>query len=158
MRASLLISFLISGVFLVGCATTASLDPKPLADAPPSDAPNSAAGMSNRLSPQVLAPGECGLFAWDNAADPRFIFFAKPGSALYAPREGPVRPLSAEGDFPAMDYGPVQLTLGPAEAMIDGVRYPSARLKETLKDGFTRIQPIVVLQTCQRTESRSAKG
>jgi len=148
-------SFLISVICLAGCATTASQDPEPLVEAIPPEAPTSASRMSNRLSPQVLAPGECGLFAWENAADPRFIFFAKPGSALYAPREGAVRQLSAKGDFPTMDYGPVQLTLGPSEAMIEGIRYPSARLKETLEDGFTRIQPVVVLQTCQRSEGRS---
>lgn len=148
-------SFFISFILLAGCATTVSQSPEPLAEATPSDRPNSAVDLSNGLSPQALAPGECGLFAWDNAADPRFIFFAKSGSALYAPRVGPIRPLSAKGDFPAMEYGPIQLTLGPSEAMIDGIRYPSARLKETLEDGFTRIQPIVVLQTCQRSESRS---
>ena len=146
------ISFYFCVLFLLGCATN-NPQARNRQDGPA--APEIAASDSSLpdgLGRQVLAPSECGLFAWDHMAEPRFIFFATENTALYAPRGSPARALSPQDAFPSTRYGPVQLTLGPPEAMVDGIRYASARLKETLEDGFTRIQPVIVLQTCQKLE------
>ncbi|MFB9375231.1 hypothetical protein ACFFUB_14800 [Algimonas porphyrae] len=119
------------------------------------DAGSMAADMSatgsasaDRLPPQTLAAGECGLFGWDAVAATRFVFFAKGGAALYADGQS-IRSMRSEGAFPATDYGPVQIELGPPDALIDGVRYPEARLTALMDDGYTRVQPLVMLESCR---------
>jgi hypothetical protein len=106
------------------------------------------------LGAQSLAPGECGLFGWETSADPDFVFFSTLDRALYVSGEGTVETLTPRGPFPAEDYGSYQLTLGGGEPLIDGIRYASARMTNTLADGFTRVRPLVILQTCQ-TPARS---
>ena len=111
---------------------------------------------ANGLSSQSLAPGECGLFGWSAADAPEFVFFAAPGRALYYAGEGETRTFSPQGPFPSLNYGDYQLTLGQGEPLLEGTRYASARLTETLPDGFTRVRPLVILQSCQ-TPDRAAR-
>ena len=132
---------LMTAIGLGACSTAPDVVPET------DDSAELQASSGDTLSPQTLGDGECGLFGWDGTGATRFVFFAKDRSALYADGQA-IRTLDAQGPFPATDYGSVQIVLGPAEALIDGVRYPQARLTEVLEDGFTRIQPLVMLETC----------
>jgi len=126
--------------FLCACSTTT----KPAASTP---APMTR--VVTGLGAQTLAPMECGLFGWETSSNPDFVFFATPDRALYMSSDEASETLLPNGPFPAEDYGPYQLTLGNGEPLIDGTRYPSARITEILPDGFTRVRPLVILQTCQ---------
>ena len=97
------------------------------------------------LGPQTLETGECGLFGWDARGD--FVFFATEGRGLYAGDE--VVTLQPRGEFPELEFEALSLELGPAEVMIEGRRYTSARVTETLDDGFTRLRPLTVIEACQ---------
>ncbi|MEM9599584.1 MAG: hypothetical protein AAF926_01055 [Pseudomonadota bacterium] len=132
---------LMTAIGLAACSITPDVTPETNTSA------ELQASFGNTLPPQTLNDGECGLFGWDGAGATRFVFFAKDRSALYADGQT-IRTLEAQSPFPATDYGSVQIVLGPAEALIDGVRYPQARLTEVLDDGFTRIQPLVMLESC----------
>jgi len=125
---------------LTACSTTAN-------SANTATAP--VTSRTNGLGSQSLAPGECGLFGWSAADAPEFVFFAAPGRALYYAGDGETRTLSPQGPFPSMNYGDYKLTLGQGEPMVEGTRYASARMTETLPDGFTRVRPLVILQSCQ---------
>ena len=133
MRGAILVSVLA----LTGCATAGST--------PDVAAPIARAGT---LPAQTLAPGECGLFGY-SVGEPRFVFFATGSRAAYLGGDDAVLSLTPVGDFPAADYGPVSLALGRADDWVEGRRYPGARLTETLDEGFERVVPLVVVQTCQ---------
>ena len=134
MRAKLLIA----AILLTGCATV---------DADVTGADVTA--PTPFLPAQTLSPGECGLFGYSTDTPPLFIFFASSqGRALYHAGADETEILRAQGPFPSSDYGSVALELGAAEALIDGQRYNSARLVETLDDGFERVRPMVVLESC----------
>ena len=135
MRAALLVL----SACLAACASIAE-------EEAPVETPPPAPVQGFALGPQTLAPNQCGLFGWDNTTT--FVFFATADRGLYAGQRGIVE-LRPGGDFPASDYGPVALELGSPDTMIDGTRYPYARVTEELEDGFTRVRPLVVLQTCQ---------
>ncbi len=98
-----------------------------------------------RLAPQTLRPGECGLFGYDPEA--RFVFFATPRRGAYV-ADGEQRLLEPSGEFPNLDYETIDVALGRAESLVDGQRYPEARLQETLADGFMRVLPLRVIETC----------
>lgn len=104
------------------------------------------------LLPQTLAPGECGLFGWDTSSRPNFVFFATAERALYLSGEGYPETLTPVGPFPSVDYGALKLTLGAAEPLVAGTRYAQARVTQVLDDGFTRVRPLVILQSCQTPE------
>ncbi|WP_298914262.1 hypothetical protein [uncultured Algimonas sp.] len=123
---------------LAACSTT------PDAETVQASAPAPLAG----LAAQQLAPGECGLFGWDASPFRAFVFFATEEKALYHDGSQTMT-LSPSGPFPAEDYGPVQLDLGPEEPVNDSLRYASARITQKLDDGFTRVQPVAILQMCQ---------
>lgn len=101
------------------------------------------------LSAQTLAPGECGLFGWDTVDPPTFVFFATSDRALYKSSDDEAERLTPVGTFPSLDYGRLKLTLGTAEPLVAGTRYAQARVSQVLDDGFTRVRPLVVLQSCQ---------
>lgn len=136
-------------VALVACSTTSKPDPVVSAISPPS---NSTSG----LPAQTLAPGECGLFGWDTSSRPAFVFFATAERALYLSGEGSPETLTPIGPFPAADYGALKLILGAAEPLIEGTRYTQARVTQVLDDGFTRVRPLVILQSCQTPEQAPA--
>lgn len=135
-------------MFLTACASTADTPDSSDQDLTNTDIAEISAQI-NSLPAQSLEDDECGLFGWDTEQDPSFIFFATQMRGLYLAEPGAPQRLDPVGDFPDMTYGQIALILGPGEALIEGVRYKSARLRETLDDGFTRIRPLVVLQTCQ---------
>lgn len=126
--------------FLSACSTTAK---------PTAPTPVPMTRTVTGLGAQTLAPMECGLFGWETSANPDFVFFATADLALYMSGEEAAETLSPNGPFPAEDYGPYQLILGDGEPLIDGTRYASARITEILPGGFTRVRPLVVLETCQ---------
>ena len=130
-------------LLLTACATT------------PDAAETSVGGQAEpttraELGPQRLAPGECGLFGWDRLS--RFAFFATEDRGLFANGKDIVE-LVPEGGFPASDYGAVGLSLGTPEPLEDGTRYRFARLKTMQPDGFERVMPLVVIQTCQTPDA-----
>ncbi|MGB6229341.1 MAG: hypothetical protein WBF53_04345 [Litorimonas sp.] len=136
-------------VCLVGlgaCATTDAAEPAPVVatDTVRTSDPRA-------LPPKTLAPGECGLFGYSTDAPPRFVFFAVADRALYHAGERGVLALSPQGAYPAETYGPVSLTLGPAEDLVEGRRYARSRLTEQLEDGYEWVRPLVVLETCGST-------
>lgn len=139
-----------TGVFCLGasvalgaCASTAEVAPNV----------DPISVTSKGLPAQTLAPGECGLFGWDTAQPPQFVFFATERQILYLTGPDEIQTLQSKDAFPAEDYGPLQVSLGYGEPLIDGIRYASARITETLDDGFTRVRPLVVLQSCQSAGS-----
>lgn len=99
----------------------------------------------NQLAPQTLRAGECGLFGWDPEA--RFVFFATPRRGAYL-AEGQRRSLQPSGEFPNLRFDTIDVALGRVEDLDDGKRYPEARLQEVLPDGFTRVLPLRVVETC----------
>ena len=101
------------------------------------------------LPSQSLADGECGLFGWDTSNPPQFVFFATTDRAVYMSGEGAAQTLTPEGPFPSSRYGSLTLTLGEAEPLIEGTRYPQARVRELVEDEFTRVRPLVILQSCE---------
>lgn len=134
---------LISAV-LSGCASTSvSADKR----GDKADAPRLA--KDGVLPAQILRDGECGLFGF-SASEQTLVFFSAPDRAAYIRADLTRGALTPQGEFPATDYGPVQLALGPSEALEGGLRYPQARLTDILPDGFTRVQPLVVLLTCEQ--------
>jgi hypothetical protein len=139
-RLSLMgLSFAVAGL-LAGCSTV----PQPTSDAGGNDTDT----VLTRLPAQTLLPGDCGLFGWTKKDDPAFVFFATEGRAIHL-QNGRAVTLDPDGAFPAVTYGGLRLELGPPEPMIDAIRYPNARLEQTLADGFVKIEPLVMLQTCQ---------
>jgi hypothetical protein len=135
---------------LVACSTTNDPDPVPRVSTA-----LTSPQQANGLPAQTLAPGECGLFGWDTSTRPTFVFFATANRALYLPSDGVTETLTPVGPFPSADYGSLKLTLGAAEQLIAGTRYPQARVTQVLDDGFTRVRPLVILRSCQ-TPDQSA--
>ncbi|GHA92761.1 hypothetical protein GCM10009069_14740 [Algimonas arctica] len=133
---------------LVACSTTKDPDPRVNAVLA---SPQPAVG----LPAQTLTPGECGLFGWDTSIRPTFVFFTTAKQALYLSSDGVTKTLTPVGPFPSVDYGSLKLTLGAAEQLIAGTRYPQARVTQVLDDGYTRVRPLVILRSCQ-TPDQSA--
>lgn len=127
-----------TAMLLMACATVEAEvpleDPVPL--------------RADTLPAQTLQPGECGLFGWDTTGTRPFVFFATEQRALYVDGATVLTP-EAEEPFPASRYDLFTLELGPAETVADATRYPSAKVRQTLDDGFEKVRPLVVLLTCQ---------
>lgn len=100
------------------------------------------------LPPQRLREGECGLFGF-SVSSRKLVFFSTEAEAKYVSADNRQLTLVPDGVFPATNYGRVTLTLGESEGLTGGLRYPSARLSDLMPDGFTRVQPIVALVTCE---------
>ncbi len=124
-------------LMLGACASVAEVSPEPAAP-----------GSISSLPPQTLAPGQCGLFGWDTAPVPNFVFFATEGRGFYLDGKG-TEALAPQEPFPALRYGDLTLDLGPADAVADATRYGEARMTRTLDDGFEKVRPLIVLKTCQ---------
>ena len=136
----LIAALILTGGLLVACATAPDEAIK---------APAEAATLTTpQLGPQTLATGECGLFGWTKETPSRFIFFATETRGSYW-ADGTTKSLIPSGTFPDMNYSEFEISLGVSEAYSDAVRYPSARLRQTLDDGFEMVQPLVILETCQ---------
>lgn len=135
-----------TALILPACASTT--------DAGPSSSNASNLTDLNELGPQSLALRECGLFGWTAGETPRFILFATEGRGQYWDGSRPVA-LDPDGVFPNLSFSEFTLELGEREAFDDAVRYPSAKMRMTLDDGFERVQPIVILETCQTSEVSS---
>lgn len=133
-------------VILAACTTTS--DP-----APEVRTISSIGNSTSSLPAQTLAPGACGLFGWDISIRPSFVFFATAERALYLSGEGSSPELLIPKEpFPSSDYGTLKLILGEAEPLVEGTRYAQARVSQVLDDGFTRVRPLVILQSCQTPE------
>lgn len=100
------------------------------------------------LGPQSLSEGECGLFGWTTETPPRFILFATDSRGVFwtGTQQETFEP---SGDFPRLIYPDFRIELGRADQIADAQRYASARLYRTQEDGFERVQPLVILETCQ---------
>lgn len=102
---------------------------------------------------EQLASGECGLFGWTADARRAYVFFANAEGATLA-LDGPETALTAQSKFPALEYidadgRPVSLSLGRGEPLAGGTRYPSARLATKTEDGWDKIVPVAIVQSCQ---------
>jgi len=112
----------------------------------------SVAGAAS-IPPASLKPGECGLFGWSADASREFVFFADKKTARFKGSDGAVD-LVAQAKFPAVDYlddvgNPVTLRLGQGEAMSGGRRFPQARIVTLTSEGWERLQPVAIIQSCQ---------
>jgi hypothetical protein len=136
------VSGLALSLTLIACSTTK--DPDPVTRAAPATG-QSATGLAS----QTLAAGECGLFGWDTSSSPTFVFFATADRALYHSSDGTPETLTPVGPFPSTDYGSLKLTLGAAEPLVAGTRYPQARVTQVQEDGYTLVRPLVILRSCQ---------
>ena len=134
---------LFGALILSACASTPEAEPEQTFVAAQVEA--------TELDAQSLATGECGLFGWTKDETPRFAFFATEGRGSYWDGTQTV-PLNPQGSFPNLTFDLFVLELGEREAFDDAVRYPSARTRKTLEDGFERVQPLVILETCQSAE------
>ncbi len=131
-----LVIFVICAAGLTACATT-------------SPSVNGAAS----IPPAALKPGECGLFGWSADASREFVFFADKKTARFKGPDGAVD-LVAQAKFPAVDYldaagNAVTLRLGQGEAMSGGSRFPQARIVTLTEEGWERLQPVAIVQSCQ---------
>jgi len=136
-----LISLICGAALLGACAST-----------PPTAALSSSATISD-LQQSQLAPGECGLFGWATGDTRDFIFYADQKTARYASLSGPLD-LTAQSVFPSTDYtdpsgNSVTLRLGTGEVMAGGMRYPAARVVSLTEEGWERLHPVAIVQTCQ---------
>lgn len=134
---SLIVIFCVAG--LSACATTPSGSP-------------SVAGADS-IPPASLKAGECGLFGWSADASREFVFFADKKTARFKGPEGAVD-LVAQAKFPAVDYlddagNAVTLRLGQGETMTGGRRFPEARIVTQTAEGWERLQPVAIVQSCQ---------
>lgn len=130
-------------MLMTACATTS----------PAAPAPSETGIKVNELPAQSLAPGECGVFGWSKSAVPEFIFFASETAAKFYQDGAVVNLLPDSADFPAAKYvGDVALglELGAPEAMMEGARYRSARLRLQTAEGWEKLIPIAALTTCQK--------
>jgi len=123
---------------LTACATTP-------------DKPSASSG--DRISEAALKPGECGLFGWSTDASREFVFFADKKTARFKGPNGAVD-LVAQAKFPAVDYvdgdgNAVTLRLGEGETMTGGRRFPQARIVTFTAEGWERLQPVAIVQSCQ---------
>ena len=105
------------------------------------------------ISSSSLKAGECGFFGWSPGAERKFIFFATEKTARFDGPNGPID-LVPQSQFPAIDYidangVPVALRLGEGELMSGGRRFPNARLVTTTDEGWERLQPVAIIQSCQ---------
>ena len=134
------LTFFICGAVILGaCATI-----------PPQASP---ASELSGLPTSELSPGQCALFGWSTGATREFIFYADEKTARYDSLDGPVD-LTAQMPFPATDYRdstgkPVILRLGEGEAMSGGKRYSGARVVTLTDEGWERLHPVAIVETCQ---------
>jgi len=136
----MLMRFIVPIFMMVGLSACASTD---VAQSPvPTDISNSS-----------LKAGECGLFGWSTDETRKFIFFANETTARFDGPNGPTD-LIPQTKFPAIDYVddmglPVTLRLGEGELMSGGSRYPGARIVSQTSEGWERLQPVAIIQSCQ---------
>lgn len=114
--------------------------------------PPSVSGAAS-IPPANLKPGDCGLFGWSADETREFVFFADKKTARYKGPNGAVD-LEAQTKFPAVDYldesgNSVTLRLGEGEIMNGGSRFPKARIITLTDEGWERLQPIAIVQSCQ---------
>lgn len=105
------------------------------------------------IPPANLKAGECGLFGWSADAAREFVFFADKKIARFKGPNGAVD-LEAQTEFPAVEYldglgNAVTLRLGQGEIMAGGSRFPHARIVTLTEEGWERLQPVAILQSCQ---------
>ena len=100
-----------------------------------------------------LAVGDCALYGWTADEKRSFVFYADRNETKFAP-EGEVIQLASAEAFPAMEYtdsagNPVSLKLGDSEALVGGLRYPTARIISKTDEGWDRVMPVAIVQNCQ---------
>lgn len=137
------LAFLASAAFLAACATSSDVV------TPEVETPTPV--LTNQLGAQTLAIGECGLFGWTTEKPSRFVFFATETRGSYWTGTS-ATPLNPSGTFPELQYSDFEIELGAGEDYAEAIRYPSARLRRTMSDGFERVQPLVILETCQELD------
>jgi len=130
---------LLCAASLTACATS------------PSEVPS--VGATAEIPPATLKAGECGLFGWSADAEREFIFFADKETARFKGPDG-AEDLVAQAKFPAVDYldtsgNAVTLRLGQGELMTGGTRFPQARIVTLTNEGWERLQPVAIVQSCQ---------
>ena len=110
-------------------------------------------GGDEAIPEASLKAGECGLFGWSADDAREFVFFADKKTARFKGPDGAVD-LVAQARFPAVDYldnagNAVTLRLGKGEAMAGGRRFPQARIVTRTAEGWERLQPVAIVQSCQ---------
>lgn len=145
MERHLIILALLCGLLCASCATSG--DGSPVNEASDLRTENDIL-PNGALAAQTLEVGECGLFGFSKSSR-KLVFFATEERALHVSSDSRRIELTPDGEFPASRYGDITLELGRSEVLEGGARYNNARLSDILPDGFTRVQPLVVLLTCE---------
>lgn len=116
------------------------------------------------LPPQILAPGECGLFAWTSEAPHRFILFENESAQRVQIAHGgeilqldvpPQRADFLPGDridriYPAENSDRVFVLSGAVgEPTRSGVRIERALLKARQADGTEIVRPVLGVRSCR---------
>jgi len=142
-------------LILSACATTQSIDK--------AKQTKSTEKSGDRLAPQQMSPGECGLFVWTGDADRRFILYSQSSNrtGLWASGSGETQlavmsndGIPTEGQFPKTTFRTedariLELSLRLSQPIDDGTRYKAGTLTETSQEGWETVMPIVGLSACQ---------
>lgn len=144
--AALRLTPLIAIAFVLGGCATVTDDDGGVA---PGAEPKAGDILPNGALPaQEVEPGECALFGFSKSSR-KLVFYSSEDEAKYVSSESRLVEVEPDGEFPSARYGPLTLSLGDSEALEGGQRYPFARLTEPQEDGFERVQPLVILMTCE---------
>lgn len=105
------------------------------------------------MSTPAIGHNGCAMYGWTKGEARDFIFFADETRARYDSVSGPVD-LEADTSFPALNYTdpagkPVEVRLGAGEAMVGGTRFPNARIVTQTDEGWERLRPVAIVQSCQ---------
>lgn len=130
-----------------------------LPEVPKADAETDRDSYTNRLPPQNLRPGTCGLFIWTADTSQTFIGFETDDRVklILDGKRFEGRPIAKDGvNFPDRIYslkhsdtGEIEIPVSLVEdkEIAEGTRY-YGRIKSITENGWERLTPIVALYSC----------
>lgn len=169
---------LIAGLLFQACASqgpqTGATEPETAAGNQP-DEQVSTAPLEQRpayssvptkgLPPQVLNPGDCGLFLWSQTDASKFIFFRKAGDGvarmLIGDQDRRLIATDFDGDifgqffteqkFESQSSGhAIDLSFSPGDELIDGARISGGRIRLTDAEGWVTTIPVLGVRACKQ--------
>lgn len=145
-----------------GAATAASSQVTPVDDGQLRPAYTSV--PQRGLPPQILLPGQCGLFMWSQTDVSKFIFFRRAGDStanlLIGSDETELLVRDFSGDifgqfFTSQKFSAIKtahlvdVDFEPGEDLIDGARIESGRIRITDPEGWQTTIPVLGVRACQ---------